>query len=686
LIFAANPAALWGLALLAVPVLIHLLRLQRLVRMQFSQLSFLAPISQASDRLSNLRRLLLLVARLLLVLAIVLLFADIHWRPSGGPPQAAEAIVIVVDESPSMGVATSRGLPLGRAKAAAKMIVAAHPGAKFRVVPWSVQADTDADIEAILPTSYAGPSLAGVIRKSKGWFDGMVGTTRTLYVVSDFQASTVLIDTLSSGLAYVGRLVLVQIGEGSTGTPFVSNSTVEGLSGEAEGSFLIGTVENPSMSIARQVPLRLVVDGVPTAAQSVDIPARGKQAFRMRLPGTLGPHSGMLTVGNEINRGASRSFLSYTAKPAGRVLVISNLPAPAAILAFERATAGQAKLTYISPAEFSRIDLAGFEVVLALAPLATAGDRSRLVTWVKAGGGCILFPSARSADTQSWQDICQRLEIGELEAGPTPPLAINASFQFDHPELARMLAKAPLPGQAAVVKLSEAVRFRPRPGIARSVLLATNGISQAPVITGVSSGRGLVYMCTAGLALEASELSLHPVFAPLLLHMIVAAGQGQLLPLSYSLAERIEIRIATRAGGLITLIKPDGSKLQTVASDLTPEGQSVSISGEGIAPGVYQLTGEGMPLHTIALSTLAAELNRSSPSQAELRERLIEIGIVGAEIWPGEQLTEGGLRSQAEGQSWQVWLLGACLALIAAEIVILEWIRSAQMTSSLTHE
>ena len=100
-----NGAFLAGLAAAAIPVIIHLLQRRRLKRVEFSDLRFLAPLNQQRMRSMNLRRLLLLLLRVMIVALIALAMA----RPSirGGltslvPTQARSSIMILLDTSYSM--------------------------------------------------------------------------------------------------------------------------------------------------------------------------------------------------------------------------------------------------------------------------------------------------------------------------------------------------------------------------------------------------------------------------------------------------------------------------------------------------------------------------------------------------------------------------------------------------------
>src|SRR5262249_37836108 len=99
-----HPLLLSGLVLIGVPILVHLIMRQKPKHLQFPALRFLVQKYRLNQRKLQLRHLLLLLLRILLIAAICLALA----RPkvfserlpfSSGQPVAA---VLIIDTSPSM--------------------------------------------------------------------------------------------------------------------------------------------------------------------------------------------------------------------------------------------------------------------------------------------------------------------------------------------------------------------------------------------------------------------------------------------------------------------------------------------------------------------------------------------------------------------------------------------------------
>ena len=118
-----NPIMLFGLAAAAIPILLHLLNLRKLKTVEFSSLRFLKELQRTRIRRIRLRQWLLLLLRTLLVLSLVLAFSRPALRgslASLGGTSARSTIVLLIDDSPSMGMRNAGGMLFDQARAAAR--------------------------------------------------------------------------------------------------------------------------------------------------------------------------------------------------------------------------------------------------------------------------------------------------------------------------------------------------------------------------------------------------------------------------------------------------------------------------------------------------------------------------------------------------------------------------------------
>ncbi len=119
-----QPMFFWALAGLAIPVLMHLVLKRRSRQVHLGTLRFLKTVLQANARSRNLKRWLLLALRLTCVALLVGLFARPYLQ--GHEESAArQFLVILIDQSASMERRGSSGRLIDQAVAEARRIVAA---------------------------------------------------------------------------------------------------------------------------------------------------------------------------------------------------------------------------------------------------------------------------------------------------------------------------------------------------------------------------------------------------------------------------------------------------------------------------------------------------------------------------------------------------------------------------------
>ncbi len=125
-----NPAFLWALPAIAIPVIIHLLSRRRLPEVRFPTTQFLRQLEPREIRRLRLREILLLILRTLAILLLVLAFARPSLTPRNAVTHSAAAVAILVDDSESMGALDEQARPrIAAARERAEAILAsARPG------------------------------------------------------------------------------------------------------------------------------------------------------------------------------------------------------------------------------------------------------------------------------------------------------------------------------------------------------------------------------------------------------------------------------------------------------------------------------------------------------------------------------------------------------------------------------
>jgi len=196
-----NPAFLWALPAIAIPVIIHLLSRRRLPEVPFPTTQFLRQLEPREIRRLRLRELLLLLLRTLALLMLVLAFARPTLTPQHAVTHAAAAVAILIDDSESMAALDEQGRPrIDGARARALAILdAARPGDELTLAT-TTQPEAGGSGHAPdrvrlrraiakIEASALPAKMAPAIQSARRALQRSALTARELYLITDLQRS-----------------------------------------------------------------------------------------------------------------------------------------------------------------------------------------------------------------------------------------------------------------------------------------------------------------------------------------------------------------------------------------------------------------------------------------------------------------------------------------------------------------
>jgi hypothetical protein len=142
---AVNNLLLWGSALVAAPIIIHLLSKRRFRTVDWAAMEFLLDAERRNRRRIRLEHLLLLLLRCLIILLIALLVARVFLEPTGLAARVVEGArlehVVLLDDSPSMEARAGAGTVFDEARdglaAFVRQTARRRPGDSFTLLTTS---------------------------------------------------------------------------------------------------------------------------------------------------------------------------------------------------------------------------------------------------------------------------------------------------------------------------------------------------------------------------------------------------------------------------------------------------------------------------------------------------------------------------------------------------------------------
>jgi hypothetical protein len=526
-------------AAVAVPILIHLLLRPRAQRVNIGSLRFLKLVLRDSTRRRKLRRRLLLALRVAAVALLAVLFARPYLNASGAEGRDRE-VVLLIDQSASMGVVQGGKTLLAQAHESAAQILKNLPAETATHVAYfdacGVFPMAEAQLDGARKPGYAGTDFGQALRWAR---DRMTLSTRPQRKVCLFT------DLQRSGLRGVADEafpadVAVEVIE--VGKPLVKNLAVE--SAEAtrtelrpgESVAVTAGILNAGPFPARDVRVRLVLeaDGVklPEQTQAIEIAGGSRQQVRFAVPVKKpGLHSGFVEiVGGDDFPPDDRRWLAFEARTPDRLLLVDGEPGPSvysnetyyleAALKLRLNEKAQA-LTPYQPERLAWTDsatlpdLTPFRVV-ALCNVARVGeaDTKRLRAYV-AGGGRLLVCTGKRVTPEEYEPL-HRAGLVPATVTATSELGLYRFTTWDreHPIL-RALSD-PQQGDLRRLGFRRITTLKPDPG-AKVLAAARDG---EPLLVEGRLEKGVVLLLASAVDRDWGDWPQSRLYVPLV-HQIV---------------------------------------------------------------------------------------------------------------------------------------------------------------------
>ncbi|MCW5921804.1 MAG: BatA domain-containing protein [Saprospiraceae bacterium] len=521
------PAFLAALAVLAVPIIIHLFYFRRFKRVYFTNVRFLKEVKEETSNRQKLRNLLVLLMRCLAIAAMVLAFAQPFIPLSAGVKKGERAVSVYVDNSFSMNALSKNAPLLELAKQRARDIVNAYGVEdRFQVLTNDFEGrdqrliskeDALDRIEEIR-TSPASRDISKVLIRQQQCLNSGKQENKTAYVVSDFQANIADVADFRDTLIEVNLVPMRAVQERNVSVDSVwFESPVQILNQPAN---LLVKLSNRSEGEATELRLSLQHDGQSKPVGSLNIPARGSKidtvSFNILRSGW---HEAKISVTDYPIQFDDNYYLAFHVAERINVLSINGLQ-PNKYL--ENAFLG-ARYFLLNNVSAGALDYSKFSdyqlIVLNELGVVSSGLANELKNFVQNGGNVLVFPS-QTADLNSYNAFLQNFDAGNLGAyEPTPRQAsdINTEeFVFKDVFLNK--------GSNLRLPITQG-NFKIAPARGEYILTYRDG---SAMLAKYTQGEGALYLNAAPLNEQLNDLVRNgEIFVPMLFKMAIAGTKGR---------------------------------------------------------------------------------------------------------------------------------------------------------------
>lgn len=585
-----TPLFLAGAAAMAIPLVIHLLARQRAPERPFSTLRFLRRSVEKTARRRRFRDVLLMLVRMAVVGFLAFALSRPFLTGAGGLfRDRTTAVAIVLDNSPSMGLADGGDVRFERARAAALRVldllqendqaaVILTSGATRRQGEMYRQIE---NVERLVEDASLGMSAADLpaaLAEARRVLGGSDAPNTELFVITDLQQSNWQLSSTSSDsngdesdeaktpllLVDVHRerpvnvaleSVDVRTAVPAVGLPMEITASVRNAAPSPQSlqlELVIGDAlinRPPAATLAAGEVRSVAFDYLPTQA--------GIQVGRVKI---LGDDASELD--NE------RAFVIDTQSPVQVALVDQRKDEEAAHRSasyyLERALQPTQSGTYaievtsLKPELLAEEPLSSYAVLICadLPPLAEAAVDA-IEDFVRRGG-LVLWSCGPNTDPAALTTLARedRLFVGEFSY-PDADQAAGAHWAYlddSHPVLAP-LADPPSLYRAVTVDHYLKLTLTTESS-ARVLVRLANG---DPVLTVQSVGAGQVWMLTCGAHASWTTLPLRPVFVPLINRLVLASAEREHGPLEVAAGRPARLSFPDESGPVTVELTTPGA-------------------------------------------------------------------------------------------------------------------------------
>jgi hypothetical protein len=713
----ASPWLLGGLALGAVPIVIHLLYKRRYREVPWAAMRFLIEASRKNARRLRLEQLILLAVRVLILLLVALALASPYVESFGSFFAAGAPVhrIVLLDASYSMEFQEAGSSRFERARSMAREIASgASQGDALNLVrisglpPRAIVAEPSfnrgsvvEEIDRLQPTHEKGDLPAAleeavqIVRKAPDL------RQKELYIISDFQrgmwAESRLpqIRELVAELSERARLVLLDVSHDQAGNFAITSFSAEEPFVTTGGPVqLQAAVRNFGGVSEAEQTLELHVGGRLAGRQQITVPPGGEaRAVFTHTFGSGGEYRLEARIAGDGLDPDNHRWLALPVRDELRVLLVDGRPAgrPSESATFYLRTvlapegrsssaAGVIRPHVISDGELPGTDLSRYDCVfLCNVGLLTDREAQLLTAYVGGGGGLVICLGDQVRPDNYNQALLKDGKgplpagLGERRGSARDP---QDAFLFDPGDLSHPIVNQfkgnPGTGLEATLAFAYMEATLPQETSAEVVLRFDTG---DPAIVDAPFGRGRVILFTTSVDQSWGPWPLQASFPPIMHETVRHAVAGRWTERQKAVGEPFARSFPLRAYDLAATVKrPDGGE-QPVA--VTAEGaaltdkQGASLAyGETDRAGVYELR-LGSPLNReelFAVNVDPAESDLAGIGERELRgDVLPDSEFLYRTEWhplPSETAAAG------ERSALSRWLLCAVIALVFVELLM----------------
>jgi len=431
------PSFLYALSAISIPIIIHLFNFRRYKKLYFSNVRFLKEVVQESHSKSRLQQLLVLICRCLIVIFLVLAFAQPYIPYKLGiATSGSKAVSIFIDNSFSMLGLNANGPLLDDAKNKAEQIAKSlNPADKVQLVSQDFNAiqerwlNKDEFIDQLkgLQVSPASRMLGEVMERQTDNLDHSGCQVKEAFVISDFQKSAMGMYSYKpeTGISEAFIPVSAETKNNIDADSCWFNTPVH-LPGKPEQLFV--KITNYSTTVVSDKPIKLFVNGIEKATASFTANANSSAIVPLSyVPDKAALQQGEIKMEDYPITFDDNLFFSY--KLSTNIPVLCIHPDSLKMNTSLNYLYGKDSLFALKDAAAGHLDYSTFSayrlIILDEVTSITSGMENELAQYLTKGGGLFIIPPASGIDLDSYNKLFGALHLFPIGNVDTSHLKVD---------------------------------------------------------------------------------------------------------------------------------------------------------------------------------------------------------------------------------------------------------------------
>lgn len=630
------PLFLWaGLAAL-IPIVIHLFNFRRYKTVYFSDIRFLENIKSRTNRHSQLKNILLLILRILVILCLVIAFAaPVRKSSLQQTTQTQQAPpIIYLDNSLSLQAGGQIG-GIETAKSKVLQIAQAYPSNTdflFITNNFEQKHNRIVKIETLkrfleeIELSPDVPTLSQVIMRAKtnlNLAEIPSGLNTNVYLISDFQKNICDFNALQPDSTL--KINLVPIKNENINNLYIDSCVFTTPFRHSGGQEMLKVfVKNYSDKNQKNVPLKLNINGNEKSALTFDIaPMERKELEIKYLNSSKGIVCGNVEILDSPIEYDNKLYFSYKIDKTKNIALISGKADKYFEAMFKNDS--DFNLQRLTENDVQKITLENFQTVILSQPTSISKKlTSTLQNYIALGGNLIFVPDF-DGNIQDYNHLLNSLMCNAIISRDTSKCKVS-EINNQSPLLKNSIKE--IPENADLPTINRHFTSMSNAYAGEETILESNSFQKLLTVNTYRAGKVYVFYCP--LDEKSGNLAIHRLFVPIVYNAAAFSqvNQQNYYTIGYNLP--VEVKIDNITDATKVVVKDKNSENEFIPRISSSDGNgNVKVFTENNIknPGFYYISTDNKNVDAVAYNYNRTESQLSFYNVDELQNMIEKLNI-----------------------------------------------------------